>query len=100
MVEDRKDPQPTVVDLVVAVFHSIVKAAVRQVKEIQVAHHRDRQDQVVVVQEPQVPVLRARPVEQVERATVHLSQDLRHFTQQEAVAVLTAAEASVLVDPA
>ena len=93
MVEDRKDPRPTVVDLVAVVFHSILKAVVHQDKVTQEGRLRDKQVLEVVAQEPQVPVLLAQPVAQAELAIAHLSQDLQHFTQQEAVAVLTAAEA-------
>ena len=73
MVEDRKEPQPTVEVREAVVFHSILKAVVHQDRAIQAAHHRDRQDQVAVEQGPQVLVLLAQLVEQVEPAIVHPS---------------------------
>jgi hypothetical protein len=93
VVEDRKEPRPTVVDLVAVVFHSILKAVVHQDKVTQEGRLRDKQVLEVVAQEPQVPVLRAQPVAQAELAIAHLSQDLQHFTQQEAVVAHTVAEA-------
>ena len=93
MVEDRKDPRPTVVDLVAVVFYSILKAVVHQDKVTQEGRLRVKQVLEVVAQEPQVLVLRAQPVAQAELAIAHPSQDLLHFMQQAAVAVHIAVEA-------
>jgi hypothetical protein len=97
--EAHKEQQPTVVVLAVAAFHSIRQAMVHPGKVIRAVLRRDKQAPAVAVQEPQVLVLRAKPVEQVEQVIVHLSQAQRHFMQQAVAVEPTAVVVLAQADP-